>query len=56
MLGSRNETLLYVAGLACCFGMAGDITANGHLTWRWPVLAALFMAGFWFSYSGGFKK
>ncbi|GIK42348.1 MAG: hypothetical protein BroJett011_61810 [Chloroflexota bacterium] len=57
MIGNRNsETLLYVVGLACCFGMAADLTANGQLTWRWPILAGLFLLGFWFSYNGGFSK
>jgi hypothetical protein len=57
MIGNHNnEVLLYVAGLAATFGMAGDITVNGRLTGYWPVLAALFVAGFWFSYNGGFKK
>jgi len=57
MIGNRNpDVWLYVAGLAATFGMAGDITLHGHLTGYWPVLAALFLIGFWFSYTGGFKK
>lgn len=48
-----SEMWLYVAGLACCFGMAADIAASGQLTWRWPLLAALFIIGFWYAYTGG---
>lgn len=48
-----GEMWLYVIGLACCFGMAADIAASGQLTWRWPLLAALFIVGFWYSYTGG---
>lgn len=50
MIGSHNDAIIYAAGLAVTIGMAGDILANGQLTWRWPVLASLFLAGFWYSY------
>lgn len=53
MLNQDNQFLLYAAGMALCFGMAGDLAANGGLTWRWPVLATLFLGGFWYSYTGG---
>lgn len=54
MINPNNEFLIYAFGLAVCFGLAGDTATNGgQLTWRWPFLSMLFLAGFWYSYTGG---
>lgn len=54
MLNRDSEFLIYAFGMAVCFGLAGDAATNGgQLTWRWPLLSMLFLAGFWYSYTGG---
>jgi hypothetical protein len=55
-IGNPNNFIIYAAMMACCFGMAADLAANGQLTWRWLMLASFFLAGFWYSYTGGKLK